>query len=364
MTTCDPHLGSGIRARSFWRPSPAHPASGVPGACGVVLVRARDLTDAHVIRLGRGQGTWPIPARRSCRPGGEAIEVRHAWREVLDVFCDRDSLEAQFGQRQPACAQQGCSARLQDDGWHIHSAASTADGHEHKPRHRPGQLDAGLAGLADKVWEDSAGSILVRVLIHELSDPGEIEDLFVVLNRNDLIESQSLPAAGRETAWARGPGRRVHPGHAGQADHGCRGAVGQHRRARPARRAVGASARRAGPGSRRAPGQPGPGDRLQRARYPPPAGARPPPGHLRPHDRFLPGSRSDLMKIRKPNRVTTPRRAVLNGTRVGHASMPRARGRWLPGPRWDRASAPGPAQGARPPEDARPQMGTSRGEKR
>lgn len=33
------------------------------------------------------------------------------------------------------------------------------------------------------------------------------------------------------------------------------------------------------------------------------------------------------MTIRKPNRVTTPRRAVLNGTRTSHASMPRARSR-------------------------------------
>jgi hypothetical protein len=32
------------------------------------------------------------------------------------------------------------------------------------------------------------------------------------------------------------------------------------------------------------------------------------------------------MTIRKPNRVTTPKRAVLNGTRTSHASMPRAHG--------------------------------------
>jgi hypothetical protein len=37
------------------------------------------------------------------------------------------------------------------------------------------------------------------------------------------------------------------------------------------------------------------------------------------------------MRVRKPNRVTTPRQAVLNGTRTGHASMPRARSRWRPG---------------------------------
>ncbi len=29
------------------------------------------------------------------------------------------------------------------------------------------------------------------------------------------------------------------------------------------------------------------------------------------------------MTIRKPNRVTTPKRAVLNGIKTSHASMPR-----------------------------------------
>jgi len=47
------------------------------------------------------------------------------------------------------------------------------------------------------------------------------------------------------------------------------------------------------------------------------------------------------MTIRKPNRVTTPRRAVLNGTRTSHSSMPRARGRWRPeGPSREPAGAP------------------------
>jgi hypothetical protein len=45
------------------------------------------------------------------------------------------------------------------------------------------------------------------------------------------------------------------------------------------------------------------------------------------------------MKIRKPNRVTTPRQAVLDGTRTNHASMPRARGRWLLGSSRNQASA-------------------------
>ena len=43
-----------------------------------------------------------------------------------------------------------------------------------------------------------------------------------------------------------------------------------------------------------------------------------------------PDQRSDLMTIGKPNRVTIPKRAVLNGTRTSHASMPCARGRWQP----------------------------------
>ena len=47
------------------------------------------------------------------------------------------------------------------------------------------------------------------------------------------------------------------------------------------------------------------------------------------------------MRIRKPNRVTTAKWAVLNGPRAGHASMPRTRGRWRPDFRRNRASAPG-----------------------
>ena len=59
------------------------------------------------------------------------------------------------------------------------------------------------------------------------------------------------------------------------------------------------------------------------------------------------------MTIRKPNRVTTPRRAVLNGTRTSHASMLRARGRWRPGFTRNRASAPGREKTACPPADDR-----------
>jgi hypothetical protein len=56
-------------------------------------------------------------------------------------------------------------------------------------------------------------------------------------------------------------------------------------------------------------------------------------------------------RLRKPNRVTTSRRAVLNGARTSHASMPRARGRWRPGPARNRAGAPGRGETASPSED-------------
>ena len=90
----------------------------------------------------------------------------------------------------------------------------------------------------------------------------------------------------------------------------------------------------------------------------PAAGTQPPPGHRRPRSPSLPGPRSDLMTMRKPNRVTTPKRAVLNGTRTSHASMPRARGRWRPDVTRNRASAAGRGRPACPPEDDRPQEAT------
>ena len=64
------------------------------------------------------------------------------------------------------------------------------------------------------------------------------------------------------------------------------------------------------------------------------------------------------MTIRKPNRVTTPKWAVLNGTKTSHASMPRARGRWRLNFARNRASAPGRGQAACPLEDDRPQEAT------
>jgi hypothetical protein len=64
------------------------------------------------------------------------------------------------------------------------------------------------------------------------------------------------------------------------------------------------------------------------------------------------------MTIRKPNRVTSPKWAVLNGTRTSHASMPRTRGRWRPDLTRNRASVPGRGQMACPAEDDSPQEAT------
>jgi hypothetical protein len=167
-----------------------------------VLVKAWHLTDAHVIRLGRGQGIYQIPAWPStARPRPGSVDVRETWREVLDVYRDRDALAAVFGQWQPACVQPGCYARLRETGWDVPPGFATTDTHEHQSATQAGQMNDELEKLADQVWEESESSILIRVCIHEFSDPGQIEDLFVILNRNDLIEAQSLPAAGRESAW-------------------------------------------------------------------------------------------------------------------------------------------------------------------
>lgn len=57
------------------------------------------------------------------------------------------------------------------------------------------------------------------------------------------------------------------------------------------------------------------------------------------------------MRMRKPNRLSTPRWAVLNGTRAGHASMPRARSRWWQDPACSQATPPGRNC---PPEDGTP----------
>ena len=64
-----------------------------------------------------------------------------------------------------------------------------------------------------------------------------------------------------------------------------------------------------------------------------------------------PDQRSKPTRARKPNRVTTSRRAVLNGARTSHASMPRARGRWRPGPARNQAGVPRREQTASPSQD-------------
>jgi hypothetical protein len=45
-----------------------------------------------------------------------------------------------------------------------------------------------------------------------------------------------------------------------------------------------------------------------------------------------------MFRVRKPNRATTPRRAVIGGTRAGHRSMPRAGSRWAASRRRDPAA--------------------------
>jgi hypothetical protein len=70
------------------------------------------------------------------------------------------------------------------------------------------------------------------------------------------------------------------------------------------------------------------------------------------------------MRIRKPNRVTTPRQAVLSGTRTSHASMPRARTRWRPDSGRNRASVPGRGQAARPPKMTSRRRGQTEARKR
>jgi hypothetical protein len=64
------------------------------------------------------------------------------------------------------------------------------------------------------------------------------------------------------------------------------------------------------------------------------------------------------MTIRKPNRVTTPTRAALNGTRTSPRLDARARSRWRPGFTRNRASAPGWDELARPLEDDNRQEAT------
>jgi hypothetical protein len=127
--------------------------------CEILYRRAWDMTDADVIRLGANQGAYSFEDPEPGAPDRRCA-VRHIWREVLGVYLDRDSLEA--------------------------THADSARG-----------LRPELAKIADAAFEGSDTSVVIRVLLHELSDPGESTDLFVTLNRVDLVEVQSLPAPGR-----------------------------------------------------------------------------------------------------------------------------------------------------------------------
>jgi len=106
-----------------------------------------------VIRLGGGQGTWgQLPVRRG------RLEVRGTWREVLGVYRDRDALN---GAQDP----------------------------------EPGSP---LDQLADQAFEERRDAMIIQVCLHELSDPCQAEDLFLIVRQTDLIEVQSLPAPGLE----------------------------------------------------------------------------------------------------------------------------------------------------------------------
>jgi hypothetical protein len=124
--------------------------------CTTLHRRAWDLTDADVIRLGCGQGSWDELQGRRGR-----VEVRGTWREVLGVYRDREALTA---------------AQDPEAG---------------------GRLDK----LADKAFEDSHNAMIIQVCLHELSDPGMIDDLFMIVRQVDMIEVQSLPVPGLERRW-------------------------------------------------------------------------------------------------------------------------------------------------------------------
>jgi hypothetical protein len=150
----------------------------VPGACPVVQVRASHLTCAHVIRLESNQGTiwqektWRTDVHPSRQATARPLDVRHAWREVLGAYTDRASLEAEFGS----------------------------------------QLDRDLASLAEEAWDNRHRAMVIRVLIHEVSDASEISEMFVILNLHDRIGAQSLPAAGMEREWGGGLSDQLAPG--------------------------------------------------------------------------------------------------------------------------------------------------------
>ena len=118
--------------------------------------RARDLAGVDVIRLhdrqvisflyvGLGRGVY----RRGVTLAGR-------WREVLGVYRDNAELEAEFG--------------VLDDDADLRMLAARA---------------------FDRAWP---GWVLVRVCLPEAGDGFDVEDVFVLLERNELIDVQSLPA--------------------------------------------------------------------------------------------------------------------------------------------------------------------------
>lgn len=184
--TADGHLARAARrtrGRTAW-PAPSPLTGGtaqhaaVPGACPVVQVRASYLTRAHVIRLGANQGTiwqenaWRKEVHPSRRAAAHAIDVRRTWREVLGAYTDRASLEAITDSR----------------------------------------LGGDLSGLAEEAWDNRHRAMVIRVLIHEVSDACEIADVFVILNVHDLLDAQPLPAAGMAAEWGAGLSEGLTPG--------------------------------------------------------------------------------------------------------------------------------------------------------
>lgn len=127
--------------------------------CDVLTRRAWDLARDDIIRLQPGQGKWREPASWPVTviEGGRRISARPVipgtWREVLDVYRDRDRLPAYCG-----------------------------------------QPHGSLVALADEVFENREDCMMIRLLVHELSNPEYAEDLFVVIRRVELVEAQSLPA--------------------------------------------------------------------------------------------------------------------------------------------------------------------------
>jgi hypothetical protein len=129
--------------------------------CEIRLKRARDLTDRDVIRLAAGQ-IVRVEGEMETAPGHVTLhpqnrgKITGPWREVLDVYDSMEPLQAQFGEL-------------------------TAE--YRKP----------LRELAEFAFDRTDECyVLVRLLIHERSRD-ELDDVFAVLYRHDLAETQSLP---------------------------------------------------------------------------------------------------------------------------------------------------------------------------